>query len=134
MKKILLIAFVLFQLSTFAQQKKDTVKFIQKPKLVTLNLSSDKYQPLLKGFPETSSLKSGFVTLKPGGSVGEHSTEDNEEMLVVLEGQCELIIGNKKSKLQKGIISYCPAHTKHNIKNTGKTPVKYIYIVAKAQN
>jgi Mannose-6-phosphate isomerase len=133
MKKILLIIFILFQINLFAQQK-DTAKTLQKPKLVSLDLSSNNFQPIFKGYPETSSIKSGFVTLKAGESVGEHSTESNEEMIVVLEGQCELIIGNKKLKLQKGIISYCPAHTKHNVKNIGKIPVKYIYIVAKVQN
>lgn len=133
MKKLFLLLMALTVYSSYAQQK-DTATIHPKPKLVSLNLSSDKYQPIFKGLPETSSMRSGFVTLKAGESVGEHSTEGNEEMLVVLEGQCELIIGNKKFKLQKGIISYCPAHTKHNVKNTGKIPVKYIYIVAKVQS
>lgn len=133
MKKIFLLLMALTVYSSYSQQKRTTTN-IPKPKLVSLNLSSGKYQPIFKGFPETSTIKSGFVTLKPGESVGEHSTGGNEEMIVVLEGQCELMIGSKKFELQKGVISYCPAHTKHNVKNTGKIPVKYIYIVAKVQS
>src|SRR5215475_10865470 len=43
--------------------------------------------PLLKGAPQTTGMRSGFVQLKPGESVGEHSTQDHEEALVVLHGE-----------------------------------------------
>src|SRR5271169_967973 len=43
--------------------------------------------PLLKGAPETSGMRGGSVRLKPGESVGWHSTSGNEEALVILHGQ-----------------------------------------------
>ena len=42
--------------------------------------------PLLKGAPQTSRMRSGSVKLKPGESVGWHSTLTNEEALVILHG------------------------------------------------
>ena len=42
--------------------------------------------PLLKGAPQTTGMRGGFVRLKPGASVGAHSTEEHEEALVVLRG------------------------------------------------
>ncbi len=37
--------------------------------------------PLLKGAPQTTGMRSGFVRLKPGATVGWHSTGQNEESL-----------------------------------------------------
>ena len=42
--------------------------------------------PLLKGMPQTSGMRGGSVKLKPGDSVGWHSTAANEEALVILHG------------------------------------------------
>jgi len=42
--------------------------------------------PLLKGSPQTSGMRGGSVKLKPGESVGWHSTSANEEALVILRG------------------------------------------------
>jgi hypothetical protein len=46
---------------------------------------------LLKGAPQTRGMRGGSVKLKPGESVGWHSTSANEEALVILkrERRCE---------------------------------------------
>lgn len=46
--------------------------------------------PLLKGPPETVTMKSSLGTLPSGQSVGKHSTASHEEMLVILEGKEEM--------------------------------------------
>ncbi len=38
---------------------------------------------LLKGDPQTTGMRSGFVRLKPGATVGWHTTGKNEEALVI---------------------------------------------------
>jgi hypothetical protein len=42
--------------------------------------------PLLEGMPQTSGMRGGSVMLKPGDSVGWHSTAANDEALVILHG------------------------------------------------
>src|ERR1035437_7941371 len=42
---------------------------------------------LLHGVPQTAGMRSGFVRLKPGDSVGWHTTGQNEESLVILRGR-----------------------------------------------
>jgi quercetin dioxygenase-like cupin family protein len=42
--------------------------------------------PLLQGTPQTTGMRSGFVRLKPGATVGWHTTGKNEEALVILRG------------------------------------------------
>ena len=47
--------------------------------------------PLLHGIPQTAGMRSGFVRLKPRGSVGWHTTGQNEEALVIRKRQSERI-------------------------------------------
>lgn len=89
--------------------------------------------PLLKGAPQTAGMRSGFVRLQPGGSVGWHSTGENEESLVILKGQGEALIdGQPRRNLAGPGFAYIPPATRHNVVNTGKEPLEYVYVVAPA--
>ena len=102
-----------------------------KPKTVKLDFSNENYQRLLKCGEDTEVMHSGFVTLQPGETVGKHSTENREEVLIVLEGNGEFISeGNEKLELKKGCLTYCPPHTEHNVHNTGDNPLKYVFVVS----
>lgn len=90
--------------------------------------------PLLSGPPETVTMKSGYVVLEPGRSVGRHSTEHHEEMLVVLEGQGEMLFHDgSKLKIEGGRALYCPPETEHDVVNTGTGDLRYVYVVADAR-
>ena len=105
-----------------------------KVKVVTLDPGDKPYLRLLGGPPDTASMRAGLVTLAPGTSVGKHSTGKNEEMLVPLEGEGELrITGQPSIPIKPGLITYAPAHTEHDVMNTGAKPLRYIYVVAKAE-
>ena len=50
-------------------------------------------------------------------------------MIVMVEGKAE-ITSNKHSELvQAPCVVLVPAHTIHNVKNTSKTLLKYVYVV-----
>ncbi len=102
----------------------------EKPFVVHLE-KTNKYQPLLRGRPQTQGMRAGRMFLLPGQSCGHHSTGSNEEMLVFLAGEGEVII-EKGISLQVGAgrISYIPSETTHNVRNTGDDPLIYIYCVA----
>lgn len=102
-----------------------------KVKVIDLN-DSKKYQRLLGGKPETHGMKSGRVYLRPGDSVGEHNTNENEEIIVFLSGSGELVAEGKSKPVGKGKVSYAPPNTIHNIRNTGKGPLVYIFCVSPA--
>lgn len=102
-------------------------------KVVPLEPGDQSYFLLLKGPPETKSLRSGLVTLAPGKSIGLHSTESNEEMIVPLSGEGELRIpGEAPIPIRSGLITYAPTGTTHDVVNTGTAALRYIFIVAKA--
>ena len=103
-------------------------------KVIPLEPGDQAYFLLLKGPPETRSMRSGLVTLAPGKSIGVHNTKENEEILVPLAGSGELrIAGEHPVSLRPGLITYAPPHTEHDVVNTGSTPLRYIFIVAKAE-
>jgi mannose-6-phosphate isomerase-like protein (cupin superfamily) len=88
---------------------------------------------MIMGPPRTVTMRSGLVRLAPGKDVGLHSTEKNEEMLVILEGQGEVELeGFGRLKIAAGRTAYVPPKTRHNVFNTGTGPLKYIFIVSRA--
>ena len=110
------------------------VELAPKIKVAPLDPGGQSYFLLLNGPPETRSFRSGLVTLVPGQSIGVHNSGMNEEMLVPLEGQGELRFSNHPSVIIKpGLITYAPAHTAHDVINTGNMPLRYIFITAKAE-
>jgi len=103
-----------------------------KPKLINAQTGNREYVRLLGGPPESVTLRSGAVNLNPGKTVGVHSTENNEELIIVLEGKGEFIFSDEeKLEIEDGVVLYCPPNTEHDVKNTGTRSLKYIYVVAK---
>ncbi|MCK4990965.1 MAG: cupin domain-containing protein [Bacteroidales bacterium] len=94
--------------------------------------NNDEYQPILNGQPQTCGMRSGRVYLENGKSCGQHSTHAHEEILVFLSGNGEALVGedNKSYQVGKGKTLYIPPHTLHDIKNSSKEPLVYIYCVA----
>jgi len=89
--------------------------------------------PLLRGTPQTAGMRSGFVRLKPGETVGWHTTGKNEESLVVLHGHGEARIeGQPPRAFAAPALVYIPPATRHNVANTGSEILEYVYVVAPA--
>jgi quercetin dioxygenase-like cupin family protein len=89
--------------------------------------------PLLQGAPQTAGMRSGFVRLQPGQSVGWHSTRQNEESLVILRGQgTALLDGHPAQRFDAPHFLYIPPATRHNVENTGRDVLEYVYVVAPA--
>lgn len=104
-----------------------------KAKIVRLE-SSSKYQRLFSKDSGTCGIKSGHVILKEGEEIGEHSTGSLEEALVILKGKGSLLI-NKEEGLdfENNSVLYIPPETVHNVKNTGKGILEYIFITSNAE-
>lgn len=103
----------------------------RKPFLVTLE-EGDKFTRLLGGFPETMGIKSGHVVLQPGENIGEHVTEEKEEVIIVLKGKAMIICGNDDEPLiaaERSVV-YIGPETKHDVKNIGDSALEYVYVVS----
>jgi mannose-6-phosphate isomerase-like protein (cupin superfamily) len=103
-----------------------------KVKIIKLE-SGAKYQRLFNKDSGTCGMKSGHVLLKEAEEVGEHSTNDLEEALVILKGKGSLFINNKDGvDFESGAVLYVPPDTIHNVKNTGKENLEYVFITSYA--
>jgi len=113
------------------QEINKIVKGKRTPFSFTLPGDSHNYTEILKP-PMTVHMRSGLVQLAPDQDVGVHSTRQNEEMLVILEGEGEVDIeGRSPLVIKGGQVVYVPCQTVHNVRNTGSIPLKYIFIVSK---
>ena len=89
--------------------------------------------PLLRGVPQTAGMRSGFVRLKTGETVGWHTTGKNEEALVILRGSGEARIeGQPARAVTAPALVYIPPAARHNVANTGSELLEYVYVVAPA--
>jgi mannose-6-phosphate isomerase-like protein (cupin superfamily) len=112
---------------------KGTTKVKPEPKLINAGTGAQEYVRLLGGPPESVTMRSGAVTLPPGKSVGKHTTENNEELLVILDGSGTFKLNDgRQLDMTTNHVLYCPPFTEHDVKNTGAAPLRYIYVVAKA--
>jgi len=88
---------------------------------------------LLRGAPQTAGMRSGFVRLKSGQSVGWHTTGHNEEFLIVLHGAgAALVEGQSSRGFAAPYTVYIPPGTRHNVTNIGTEILEYVYVVAPA--
>ena len=87
--------------------------------------------PVLTGPPETVTMRSGLVVLQPGKSVGQHSTGQHEEVLIVLQGRGRMtFLDGSTLPVVAGHAVYCPPSTVHNVTNIGSKRLRYVYVVA----
>ncbi len=108
----------------------------QQPEPFTIQLdpAATEYRRVLGGPPESVTMRSGYVVLQPAASIGRHSTGAFEEMIVVLHGKGEMLLGDGTIlPLEPYSVAYCPPETEHDVRNTGKAPLRYIYVVARGE-
>ena len=88
-------------------------------------------QRVLGQSQDTVAFRSGQVILNPGEEVGEHSTKDKEEIIVFFEGKAEILSNGHQPVVAHGnSVAYMPPDTKHNVRNIGKSTLRYVYIVS----
>lgn len=131
---ILAITVIMCLLTLTAPYAAEGEKATPRPKVIPLQSSGTDVSPILSGPPESVTMKSGLVVLPHGKSVGKHSTEQNEELLIVFEGQGEIVFDDgSKLPVRANSALYCPPHRGHNVTNTGTGVLRYVYVVAKAE-
>ncbi len=101
------------------------------PKPFVLALpGAENYIEILGG-GNSVAMHSGRVLLPPGKDCGRHTTGHHEELIIVLSGEGELEVeGAGRTKVSAGMVAYNPPLTEHNVVNTGKQPLAYVYVVA----
>lgn len=127
-----LVTVLAIRLGTLVVPAQDAVR--PQPRAFVLNCPGGDC-PLLTGLPQTAGVRGGSVRLKPGESVGWHSTAENEETLVILHGSgVAKIDGHPDMRLTEKMLAYIPPATRHNVTNNGTQILEYVWIVASAKS
>lgn len=84
-----------------------------------------------KKFIDGRTLKMSVV--KPGKATHEPHTHAEDEFFFILEGKAEFYLDGKTVVVGPYTSLYCPADSKHGIRNAGDTELKYL-VIKKYQN
>ena len=73
----------------------------------------------------------GWMTLKPGDSIGMHKHDNNEDAYIILSGEGTFIDNDgKKFQVKAGDTTIARKGQAHALLNTGKEPLVFLDIVA----
>ena len=65
-----------------------------------------------------------LMALQPGEDIGDEVHTDRDQFFRVEEGKGEVWIDGRKTAIKGGFAILVPAGARHNVKNTGKIPLK----------
>ena len=117
MKKLLFLCLFFFPILTKAQtnQSLDTIK------------APEHYDGIYSKMVASDSLSSSFIIFIKK-EVKKHKHISHTENVYILEGEGEMLLGDKTIKVKKGDMIFIPMNTVHSLKVTSSTPVKVLSI------
>ena len=71
-----------------------------------------------------------LMCLQPGEDIGEETHPGNDQLLVLVQGGGELRLAGVASTVGEGALISVPAGTRHNLLNTGDTPIRLYTVYA----
>lgn len=98
--------------------------------LMELSSETDETRRLRVDFPISSidgsaSTSVVYFELEPGAHTGMH-TDSAEEVVVILSGRAEAIVGDESGELSAGGIGLVPALVPHDVRNVGDETVRVV--------
>jgi quercetin dioxygenase-like cupin family protein len=70
----------------------------------------------------------GYVTLEPNGGQVPWHNQEQEEVYFIVEGTCEMCLGEERRILEAGQAAFIPPSVFHQLTNVGDTPARMIYV------
>ena len=87
----------------------------------------------LTGANGTKDTATVYFELEKGKELGSH-TDSAEELLLIIDGEVEVTVGDEKAKASKGDLALVPKMVPHNLKNIGHSKVKVLGIFGGANH
>ncbi|WP_051785717.1 cupin domain-containing protein [Endozoicomonas numazuensis] len=76
----------------------------------------------------SSRFETGIQVVAPGGFVREHQHNDQEELILVFEGEGVALLEGKEYPMCNGTTVYLVPHSRHKFTNTGEGPLKFFWV------
>lgn len=67
--------------------------------------------------------------LIPGASIGQHTHEENSEILFVIKGEGTIIDDGESKPIVAGQCTYCPKGHSHSLVNTSEADLEFYAVV-----
>ena len=106
------------------------------PVLINLPMVARRNDKRLRVLWTGENMQLASMTLPQGGEVGLEVHEENDQLIEVIEGVCEVEMGTSPDRLtSRGIldaftVAIIPAGTYHNLKNRGKGALRLVSVYA----
>jgi len=71
-----------------------------------------------------SNLQLVLMTLQPGDEIGEETHDDRDQFFRIEEGKGVIVIDGRRHEVQDDFAVIVPAGARHNVINSGSTPLK----------
>ena len=71
-----------------------------------------------------------LMTLEPGVEIGEEIHSDTDQFFRVEEGEGEVMIDGRSTRIESEMAIIVPAGARHNIRNTGRNPLRLYTLYA----
>jgi len=71
-----------------------------------------------------------LMTLQPGEEIGEEVHDDRDQFFRIEAGEGEVLIDGRRSAIRDDFAIIVPAGARHNVRNTGKQPLKLYTLYA----
>lgn len=71
-----------------------------------------------------------LMSIEPGGEIGEEVHPDRDQFFRIEEGSGEVAIDGRTTRVEPGFAIVVPAGARHNLKNTGKEPLRLYTLYA----
>ncbi|MDD9368922.1 MAG: cupin domain-containing protein [Acidimicrobiales bacterium] len=65
-----------------------------------------------------------LMTIPPGGEIGDEVHDELDQTLVFVDGAGEADLDGTTSAVSAGDLTFVPAGTRHNFRNTGSEPLR----------
>lgn len=76
---------------------------------------------------QLKTLTAGSLELKPGMSPHAPHRHGEEEIMLITEGEGEIFVDGKTSRVGPGSMMYCAAERLHGVTNTGRAPMMFFF-------
>ena len=70
------------------------------------------------------------MTIPPGGEIGDEVHEENDQILLFVEGDAEAVVGGETARIGPNQLVVVPAGTRHNFVNAGGDPLRLLTFYA----
>ena len=74
-----------------------------------------------------------YFELEPGDNLGRH-TDSAEELLLILDGEVEVTVGDETGRLSKNEVAVVPVMVPHDLKNIGTEKARVLGFFGGANN